>query len=87
MGKINDETVVIPVGTDKITGSDQSSTPVGATVNFTVDSVDDYFSGKRTTVPATSADTGVAGSYATDADYLYVCVATNTWKLVALSAF
>ena len=87
MGKINNETTVIPSGTDKITGSDHSSTPVGATVNFTVDSVDDYFSSKRTAVPATSTDTGVVGSYATDADYLYICVATNTWKLVTLTAF
>jgi hypothetical protein len=39
------------------------------------------------TVPATAASTGTAGQVAYDASYLYVCVATNTWKRVTLSTF
>ena len=35
--------------------------------------------------PATSTSTGAAGSIAEDDDYLYVCVATNTWRRVPLS--
>jgi hypothetical protein len=87
MGKINNKTIVVPSGTDKITGSDQSSTPVGATVNFTVDGIDKYFSGKRLTAPTTSVDTGVAGAHAIDSDYLYICVSTDNWKRIALSSF
>ncbi len=87
MGKINNETTVIPLGADKLLGSDQSSTPAGGTSNFTIDSVDDYFSGKRTAVPATASSTGVAGSYAVATGFLYVCVATNTWERVAIATW
>ena len=40
-----------------------------------------------TTVPASATATGTAGQVAADASYLYVCVATNTWRRVALSAW
>lgn len=32
------------------------------------------------TVPATASDTGVAGEIAWDSTYIYICIATNTWK-------
>lgn len=34
--------------------------------------------------PASSTDAGAAGSICWDADYLYVCVATDTWRRVPL---
>jgi hypothetical protein len=37
--------------------------------------------------PASSSDTGNAGDICWDADYLYVCTATNTWKRAALSTW
>lgn len=37
--------------------------------------------------PANSTATGLAGQIAVDANYIYVCTASNTWKRVALSAF
>lgn len=40
-----------------------------------------------TTVPALSTSTGTAGAVARDTNFLYVCVATNTWKRAALTAF
>ena len=40
-----------------------------------------------TTVPASSTATGTEGQIAWDADYVYVCTATNTWKRAALSTF
>jgi hypothetical protein len=40
-----------------------------------------------TTVPSLSTSTGTAGAVARDTNYLYVCVATNTWKRTALTAF
>jgi len=39
------------------------------------------------TVPATASSNGVAGTIARDSNYLYVCVATNTWKRTALSSW
>lgn len=38
-------------------------------------------------VPATASDTGTAGQVAWDADYLYVCTATDTWKRVAVATW
>ena len=37
--------------------------------------------------PATASSTGIAGQTAWDANYIYVCVATNTWKRTALSSW
>lgn len=45
----------------------------------------------KTPIPYESIDEtggeGVAGQYAWDENYLYLCVATNTWKRVALSSW
>lgn len=38
-------------------------------------------------VPATASSSGVAGQIARDTGFLYVCVATNTWKRTALSTW
>ena len=40
-----------------------------------------------THTPASASATGIAGEIAWDANYLYVCTATNTWKRVALSTW
>ena len=37
--------------------------------------------------PASSTSTGVKGTITYNNDYLYICVATNTWKRVALDTF
>ena len=37
--------------------------------------------------PASSSASGTKGEFAYDTSYIYVCVATNTWKRVALSTF
>ena len=37
--------------------------------------------------PATAADTGSVGQIAVDADYIYVCTATDTWKRVAIATW
>lgn len=39
------------------------------------------------TTPASAAATGVAGTIVADADYVYVCTATNTWKRVAIATW
>lgn len=37
--------------------------------------------------PSSSTDTGVPGEICWDADYIYVCIAINTWKRTALSTW
>lgn len=39
------------------------------------------------TVPATASSTGIAGQIAYDTSYVYICIATNTWKRAALSTW
>jgi hypothetical protein len=39
------------------------------------------------TAPATASSTGIAGQIATDADYIYICTATDTWKRVAIATW
>jgi hypothetical protein len=38
-------------------------------------------------VPATPTSTGVAGAKARDANFLYICVSTNTWRRTPLSTW
>lgn len=40
-----------------------------------------------TKTPASAAAAGVAGTVAWDADYVYVCTATNTWKRAAIATW
>jgi hypothetical protein len=37
--------------------------------------------------PATAGAAGNAGDICWDADYIYVCVAANTWKRVAIATW
>lgn len=39
------------------------------------------------TAPTTTSDTGTAGELRFDASYLYVCIATDSWKRTALSTW
>lgn len=38
-------------------------------------------------VPATATSAGTAGQVACSATFLYVCIATDTWRRVAVAAF
>ncbi len=40
-----------------------------------------------TSTPASASATGVAGRITWDSNYIYICVATNTWKRVAISTW
>ena len=87
MGKINDETITTPAGTDRLLGSDQSTSPTGGTANYTVDSIGVYLLGDRTTVPgSTSPGFGTTGQYAVNETHFFICISTGNWKKVALSA-
>lgn len=41
----------------------------------------------NSSAPANASATGAAGTVTYDSDYIYVCVATNTWKRAALSTW
>jgi len=42
---------------------------------------------KTSSPPSSATDTGVTGSIQYDGNYIYVCVATDTWKRVAISTW
>lgn len=42
---------------------------------------------RTTSTPATSGAAGLVGEIKWDTNYIYVCVATNTWKRALLNAF
>jgi len=58
----------------------------GGTLNTALDYLDTKV-GPWTSVPATATSAGTAGQLAYASGYLYVCVATNTWRRVALSSW
>ena len=39
------------------------------------------------TAPASATATGTAGDIRYDADYIYICTATNTWKRAPLATW
>ena len=47
----------------------------------------DYRLSALNTAPATSSSTGTLGEIRIDANHIYVCTATNTWKRVAIATF
>lgn len=55
--------------------------------NATQVQVRDEFAIVGPTLPATATDAGTAGQIAWDADFIYVCVATDTWKRVAIATW
>lgn len=83
MAKINSYSTSTPALSDLLLGTDADA--ANATKNFTIESLKDFIISD--TVPASSSSTGTAGMLAYDINYLYVCVATNTWKRVVISAW
>lgn len=56
-------------------GADPTSATDGFVLSMKVD------------VPATATSTGIAGQWAADTGYLYVCVAANTWRRTSIAAW
>ncbi len=53
----------------------------------TIDVKDTLILSKTITPPATAAATGTKGMIVLDADYIYICTATDTWKRTAISTW
>jgi hypothetical protein len=49
--------------------------------------VQNLLGANTTSVPLTKNSTGSAGQIAANGTHLYICVATNTWRRVTLSAW
>lgn len=63
-----------------------TSTPGAGTFSALV-TTGDHVRIDTSQTPASSSASGTAGEIAWDSNYIYVCVATNSWKRVALSTF
>ena len=77
-------TTVINMGTqgnvNTITIGSSSSSVSNTTLNGTIIM-------PRTATPASATATGTTGTIVWDADYIYVCTATNQWKRVLISTW
>jgi len=75
-------------GTTDITGATNSTGNItgNLTGNVTGD-VTGNVTIPASTAPASASDNGQPGQIAWDANFIYVCVATNTWKRAALSSW
>jgi hypothetical protein len=47
----------------------------------------DKFRVRTSKTPSSASDTGNAGDICWDANYIYICTATNTWKRVAIATW
>lgn len=56
-------------------------------ITATLDVNADKIRVRTSKTPSSASDTGNAGDICWDADYVYVCVATDTWKRAALSTW
>jgi len=63
------------------------NTTSGLTATNAQGAIDELADRITSTVPSSATDTGIAGTIAWDANYIYVCVATNTWKRVAIATW
>ena len=87
----------LTIGTDSSANVEITSRN-GVNLELGVDSADDLIISATaitstlplilpTSTPASAAATGVAGTVAWDASYIYICTAANTWKRVAIATW
>lgn len=51
------------------------------------DSIDAKLGWELVAVPSTATAVGVLGQIAVDTNYVYICVTTNTWRRLAITAW
>ena len=84
MAIITSYPTIVPTTSDLVIITDMSETKKPtktATIGSIVGTISDV------AAPASATSTGVTGQIATDANYIYVCTATNTWKRVAIATW
>jgi hypothetical protein len=72
-------------GAVNIDGGAIDGTPIGSTSPSTISGTTLIIA--ESTTPASASAAGVTGTVAWDASYIYTCVATNTWKRVAIASW
>ena len=70
-----------------IDGTNIGATTPGAGTFSTLQANADHIIITTSQTPASASAAGTQGEIAWDSDYIYVCIATNTWKRVALSTW
>jgi|TARA_R100000081_G_C4765855_1_gene142696 hypothetical protein len=84
MAIISSYPTIIPTTSDLVVITDMSEVEKPtktATIGSIVGTIADV------PAPASATASGVTGQIATDANYIYVCTATDTWKRVAISTW
>ena len=81
----NGDIEVIKVYADGVPGASAGSSPgyTGGNLSVTGDlTIENHliYQQMGVTVPANSSSAGISGCIAYDNDYVYVCIATNTWR-------
>ncbi len=84
----DDGNVVLHVdaGTNRV-GVNTTNPLVALDVNGGLRIQSDSIAIQNSKTPSNASDTGQAGQICWDTNYLYVCVASNTWKRIALSSW
>lgn len=77
----------VDINAGNIDGTNIGSTTPGAGTFSALTTTGDHIRIDTSQTPASSSASGTKGEIAYDSDYIYVCVATNSWKRVALSTF
>lgn len=85
MPKINQYTEGTPATGVKLLGSSEGGTK--ETLQYDIDDLNDYFSSKRTTAPASASATGVKGEIRMVSGFAYFCVDTDIWERVAIATW
>ena len=72
----------------RVYSSSNSPLPTaGSTMVWDLDVGSDNILIRQSKTPASAGASGTAGTICWDSDYIYVCVATNTWKRAAISSW
>jgi hypothetical protein len=79
----------VVAGTLSVTGASTLTGNVSAGGTLSVTGVSTLTGGMvlNTATPASASATGAKGTVVWDADYIYVCTATNTWKRAAIATW
>lgn len=76
--------ITVPTGVSRL---HFNFTTVNCGLNIEVQPLDRPRNGLRGNVPSTATSPGFPGQVAFDSNYIYVCVAVNSWKRVGLSTW
>ena len=77
----------VDINAGAIDGTNIGASTPGTGVFSALTTTGDSVTIQTTQTPSSASATGTTGEIAWDANYIYVCIATNTWKRVLLSTW